>query len=165
MINDDKIHVPWNKGVKGSVKPNSGSFKQGHVPWNKGIKGSVKPNSGSFKKGNRPKNYKPVGSERIVDGFRVIKVKDPNVWTHKGRCVWQQHHGPIPKDHVVVRLDGDKLNDNIDNLRLVHKSVLPVLNKKFSHILKDKDLMNTCINLSELLIELNKKVKKKKPSR
>jgi hypothetical protein len=26
---------PWNKGIKGRMKPNSGSFKKGLVPWNK----------------------------------------------------------------------------------------------------------------------------------
>jgi hypothetical protein len=31
-------------------------FKKGQIPWNKGKKGSVKPNSGSFKKGI---NYSP----------------------------------------------------------------------------------------------------------
>lgn len=31
-------------------------FKKGTVPWNKGTKGLVKPNSGSFKKGNKPWN-------------------------------------------------------------------------------------------------------------
>ncbi len=30
-----KDYTPWNKGTKGLVKPNSGSFKTGHVPWSK----------------------------------------------------------------------------------------------------------------------------------
>lgn len=29
-------------------------FKKGQIPWNKGTKGLIKPNSGSFKKGKRP---------------------------------------------------------------------------------------------------------------
>ena len=29
------LWVAWNKGIKGSIKPNSGSFKKGLVPWNK----------------------------------------------------------------------------------------------------------------------------------
>ena len=28
--------VPWNKGTKGIMKPNSGSFKKGSIPWMKG---------------------------------------------------------------------------------------------------------------------------------
>lgn len=27
----------WNKGTKGVIKPNSGSFTKGQIPWNKGI--------------------------------------------------------------------------------------------------------------------------------
>ena len=49
-----KGHVPHNKGTKGIIKPNSGSFKKGMIPHNKGTKGIIKPNSGSFKKGNIP---------------------------------------------------------------------------------------------------------------
>jgi len=30
---------------------NSGRFKKGNTPWNKGLKGSVKPNSGTITKG------------------------------------------------------------------------------------------------------------------
>ena len=41
----------WNKGIKGSVKPNRTSFKKGFTPWNKNKK--VQSNTGRthFKKG------------------------------------------------------------------------------------------------------------------
>ena len=31
-----KNHIPWNKGTKGLIKPNSGNFKKGFTPWNTG---------------------------------------------------------------------------------------------------------------------------------
>ncbi|MEK6829227.1 MAG: HNH endonuclease signature motif containing protein [Nanoarchaeota archaeon] len=35
-----KGHIPWNKGTKGLIKPNKGSFQKGRkvIPWNKGKK-------------------------------------------------------------------------------------------------------------------------------
>jgi hypothetical protein len=53
-------HKAWNKGIKGSVKPNRTSFKKGDVrlvgnkinlgrrAWNKETKGLIKANPGSF---------------------------------------------------------------------------------------------------------------------
>lgn len=35
---DNFQRTSWNKGTKGLIKPNSGSFKKGFVPWNKGKK-------------------------------------------------------------------------------------------------------------------------------
>ena len=46
-----KGDVPWIKGKRGVIKPNSGSFKKGNIPWHKNTKGIKKPNSTSFKKG------------------------------------------------------------------------------------------------------------------
>lgn len=31
-----KNNIPWNKGTKGLIKPNSGNFKKGFIPWNAG---------------------------------------------------------------------------------------------------------------------------------
>lgn len=162
FISFKKEYVPWNKGTKGICKKNSTSFKKGNIPWNKGTKGICKSNITSFKKGNIPHNYRPIGSERIVDGYKVIKIKDPSVWVYKAKYIWELNYGEIPKGHCIIRLDGNKLNDNIENLRIIKRSVLAILNKKFSYILKDKELMATCINLSELIFELNNKTKKQK---
>lgn len=53
--------IPWIKGKKLSeVKPD-------YVVWNKGIKGSVKPNSGSFKKGQPSHNKKQFTEIQIQD--------------------------------------------------------------------------------------------------
>lgn len=32
-------YIAWNKGIKGSIKPNITSFKKGQTAWNKGTKG------------------------------------------------------------------------------------------------------------------------------
>lgn len=98
----------------GNHKLNSGldgRFKKGNKSFNKGLKqteymspeGIERSKATRFTKGHSPINYKPVGSERInVDGYIEVKVKDPNIWVHKQRVIWESVHGEIPKNHVVV---------------------------------------------------------------
>jgi len=52
-------YIPWNKGKKGTTKPNSGNFKKNQIPWNKGkesywLKGELNPN---WKGGITPLNH------------------------------------------------------------------------------------------------------------
>ena len=117
----------------------TGRFEKGHVPANKGKKwndyvskeGQLNSLKTTFKKGHVPANHKPVGYERInVDGYIEIKVKEPNVFRLKHRVVYEQHHGKIPSDMNVIFADGNKLNLDIDNLILVKKSELLIMNKR-----------------------------------
>lgn len=38
------------------------------------------------------------------------------------RVVWEFHNGPIPKGYSVHHIDGDKRNNNIENLELLRQS-------------------------------------------
>lgn len=106
-------------------------FAAGYKPWNKGKKGIC--NGGQktqFKKGQKPHNYKPVGSERVnSDGYVDIKIADPNKWRAKHQLLWEKENGPMPKGHVIIFGDGDRRNFQSDNLILVSKSQLAILNK------------------------------------
>ncbi|MGL5569105.1 MAG: HNH endonuclease signature motif containing protein, partial [Cetobacterium sp.] len=103
----------------------TGRFEKGKIPFNKGTKGLMKPNKTSFKKGDIPKNYRSIGSERITkDGYIEVKVADPNKWELKQRLVWESHNGKIKKGNAILFADGNKLNTNIDNLRLVSRRQL-----------------------------------------
>lgn len=110
----------------------TGRFEKGHIPPNKGKKGVCAPGCEKthFKKGNLPENTKPIGYERITkDGYVEVKVKmrpsrvDCNDnFVAKHRLIWEQLHGPIPDDCVVIFKDGDKQNFDPDNLALVTKA-------------------------------------------
>ena len=126
--------------VKSSIKRyrlntgRTGHWEKGQKAWNKG-----KPMSKEqykkcaptmFKKGQIPKQYRPVGSERInVDGYIEIKVSDPKKWKLKHRVVWEHHNGEIPKGNMIVFLDGNKLNCDISNLKMISNAELLVMNK------------------------------------
>lgn len=109
----------------------TGQFEKGHTPINKGKKFPNMPkNSGQFKKGSKPPNYVPVGTiTQTTDGYPKIKVADPNVWELLHRKTWIEHHGPIPKGHSIVFLDGDKTNYDITNLACLSKNEVARMNQ------------------------------------
>ena len=155
--------------IKGAITRNklntgrTGRFEKGHATWNKGTKGLTKANVTSFKKGQKSHNYKPVGSERITkDGYCEIKVSDTGRrWRPKHVLIYEKHHGKVPKGSAVIFLDGDKRNFDIDNLYLVTRSQLAMLNKN-SLIQKDAELTKTAINVVDLMKKISTIEKKDK---
>lgn len=112
----------------------SGCFVKGHSPANKGTKGLMGSNAGSFKKNNRPHNYLTIGSEAMMkDGYIKIKVAEPNKWELKHRVVWEQHHGQIPKGGVIKFIDDDRQNCAIENLILISQQENAVINRYYAN--------------------------------
>ena len=150
------------KNAIGRYKLNTGfngRFKKGNVPHNKGKKGLYYKGCEKtwFKKGQVSINHKPVGSERIdVDGYTLIKVSEPNVWKLKHRVVWEKANGPIPKNYTVIFLDGDKSNTDINNLALVSRNELLIINQR-GLLKKDKELSKVGINIAKLQSKINKR--------
>ena len=133
-------NTAWGAKVKKSAEymltPASGriiepsipnQFKPGHTPHNKGkqmdaeIYEKVAPTM--FKKGNKPYNTKPVGTINIrLDTqrrpYQYIKIKDSH-WELLQRYVWTQANGEIPRGSVVIFLDGNYLNCELTNLKVI----------------------------------------------
>ena len=116
----------------------TGQFKKGNVAHNKGKKqieymsqeAIERTKETRFKIGNKPKNYRPVGSERITkDGYIEVKVADPNKWETKNKIIYKQYFGDIPKGHKVIYADGNKLNNDINNLILVSDNEELIMNR------------------------------------
>ena len=98
-----------------------GRFVKGIAPWNKGTKGIMKSNVTSFKKGNKPINWKPVGTilkrTHKRDGERnSIKIAEPSKWEEYAKYLWKKEYGFLLKGDVVHHINGNKLNDKIENL-------------------------------------------------
>lgn len=138
----ENLTVAQMKSYKNNKKISSGLtgyYPKGHVPINKGTKGmfNVGGNSTSFKKGQQPINTDPIGTEKTLsDGYTYIKVnnqtkvKKQDNWQKKHCAVWEEQNGPIPEGNVVIFLDGDRGNFDINNLALVTRAQLLIMNQR-----------------------------------
>ncbi len=136
-----------NNGLKGGVNTR---FKKGQAPFNKGKKGVGGWKPTQFKKGHKPHNYKPIGTERInSDGYIDIKIADPNKWKAKHLLIWEEANGPVPEGYAVIFGDGNPRNFDLDNLVLVSRQQLLVMNRK-GLIQKDADLTRTGVIVADI---------------
>jgi hypothetical protein len=150
------------KSFMGNHKLNSGRtgrFESGHAPFNKGKTGIGGWEPTQFKKGCKSWNYKPVGSERInSDGYVDIKIADPNKWRPKHLLIWEAENAPVPKGHVVIFGDGNRLNLELDNLILVSRKELAILNKnRLIHC--SAELTRSGILIADIYLKYNERNK------
>jgi len=89
--------------------------------WNRGKK------TGPRKKENR--NSLPLFSETVFRDVVHVKTKRGH-WEPKHRFIWEKENGPIPHNHVLIFKDGDKNNISLENLMLVSRRELAIINKK-----------------------------------
>ena len=135
----------------------TGRYEKGNVPFNKNTKGLTGPNKTSFKKGQKPINHRPIGSERItVDGYIEVKTSEPSKWEPTHTLIYEKYKGKIPEDHAIVFADGNKQNLDINNLILVSRHQLLIMNKK-KLIKDDADLTKTGAILANVLVKINER--------
>lgn len=155
-----------NNGLKCGI---NAFFPKGHIPFNKGKKGLVLGGvETQFKKGEMPHNYMPVGSERVrtprtnrisIGDYIDVKIADPNQWQAKHIFIWKQHNGPVPKGHTVIFGDGDNRNFDLNNLILVSRRQLAILNKN-RLIQNDADLTRTAVILADISLKIGERKNK-----
>ena len=163
---NDKFEYDFSEEqIKGMMYRNKlttgtgGYFKKGSTPWNKGLKGYMGANKTSFKKGTIPPNQVPIGTESITKGGYIkVKVGEPNKWKLKQRYIYEQHYGEIPKDYNVIFADRNIQNFDINNLVLVSKAEMLILNKN-KLIFEDKELTKVGINIAKVIDKTKKRSK------
>ena len=118
---------------------------------------------------NRPL---PIGTERWSDYYQcaIVKVRNVSVsgikdkrerdrlrnsqWMLKQNWVWEQTHGqPVPKDQVVVFLDGDRTNYAPENLHAERLNVIGTIEKMRMHS-EDAEIYKTALIGGELYYAL-----------
>lgn len=143
----------------------TGRYEKGSIPFYKGKKMppeiAWKSERTRFHKGDRPHNWRPVGSERLnVEGYLEIKTGDHKRWRYKHRVVWEAVNGPIPPGHVLIFKDGNKLNTDIDNLKLITKAENIRINQM--QIKRDSaEITEVAVSLARLKTELYRRKKGK----
>ena len=87
-----------------------------------------------------------------------IKVKDPNKWELKHRLIYKQHYGEIPKGHNVIFADRNIQNFDINNLVLVSKAEMLILNNN-KLIFEDEELTKVGVNIAKVIDKTKKRSK------
>jgi hypothetical protein len=118
----------WREKSNANLSKNTSTrFKKGHVPWTAGKKGIRMSKGTEFKKGSMPHNTLPVGSIKLdKDGYQYVKIADApgkksNRWKALHHVIWEQHHGPLPKNHIVIFRDKNQNNMLIENLECISR--------------------------------------------
>lgn len=103
-----------------------------------------KPNRTSFRPGHTSSTARPLGATRIdtktgeilVRTNRGTRYQDPdgrtravNYFRPRRLIVWEALNGPVPRGHVVIRLDDDPTRDDPDALMLIGRGDLARLNQ------------------------------------
>lgn len=101
-----KVHHKLKSGYNNHFKP-------GTVPWNKGTKGVMKANSGSFKPSK-------IGQTNIHDGYKIIKTLQ-GWQQYSRYMYEKYHDCKLTSDERINYLDGDKSNFAKENLIKVTK--------------------------------------------
>ena len=163
---NDKFEYKFSEEqIKGMMHRNKlttgtgGYFKKGSTPWNKGLKGYMGANKTSFKKGTIPPNQVPIGTESITKGGYIkVKVGEPNKWKLKQRYIYEQHYGEIPNNYNVIFADKNIRNFDINNLVLVSKAEMLILNNN-KLIFEDKELTKVGVNIAKVIDKAKKRSK------
>ena len=125
---------------------------KGIEPWNKNLKIG----------NSRIHNLKNVGDEYISsNGFTMMKLDNPTRWVQKHRYLYEQTFGEIPKDKVLIFLDGNKQNLNLDNLKCITRKQLIKMNQN-GLFYDNAELTEAGSELANLMLKINEVSKNKK---
>ncbi len=132
--------------------------------WNKGTKGVMKANSGSYAPGCTPINANALRTERLnADGYVEIKVPEKNPhngqktrYKLKHRWLWEQANGPIPDSHALMFIDADRRNCALSNLELIPRAELMALTQ-LEYAKAPEAMRPTIRTLAKLQLASNRK--------
>lgn len=103
--------------------------------------------------GGKPRQ--PVGYEREVKGYLIVKVADEATvpqskdnWKLKHVHVWEQHNGPLPEGWTVFFADRDTRNFDPDNLVALPRKYIARLNIGYEW--HDRETLEAAINCVRL---------------
>lgn len=143
-------------------------FKKGQKSYNKGMKQSEymsrdaieRCSATRFKPGSVPKNTMPIGTVvKDRDGYIVVKIdnvkkpKNKQVnWIHLHKLLYKFYYGDIPNGYCVFFKNGDINDYSKENLGLISRKELSVMNKK-SRINANAEITESYLALTKLEIK------------
>ena len=95
--------------------------------------------SSNFVDSNAPKS----------NALPVAPNTKPNVFESKHRWIWEQHHGKIPDNHVLVFKNMNKQDCRLENLMLISRAELVRLNQSYRK-LATPETNETCVLMAKI---------------
>lgn len=126
------LFVKGNTLAKGNP-PNKTAFPQGHTPWNKGNRGIHLSPRTEFKHGQPSNNVLPlwtITQRRCKNNRQRHFIKTPARWVEYAKWLWIDSYGSLISGDVVHHLNGDSLDDTINNLIALPRTDHPVYHNK-----------------------------------
>jgi hypothetical protein len=98
---------------------------------NQHAKGNPK-NRTTWNKGDTAMDKHPQwkGGVQHIRNDCVYVTVAPNVRVRRPLLVYESVYGKLPKGYIIIHKDGDRYNDDIDNLEAITRAELLVRNRK-----------------------------------
>ena len=92
------------------------------------------------------------------NGYKQITINGVREYEH--RIVWREHYGEIPKDYHVHHINGNKLDNRIENLTLISQKEHCYYHAKDNNLgirsIGKEPVNKTSIEIRQKIIELRK---------
>ena len=158
---------------KYNLKSNrTGRFPKGHTPWTKGKKKTDFMTAEQIENQNTKRieavsgenndRYKPIGSKYVSKRGDVIVKIGENTWEREHIVVWEKVHGKLKDGEKIIHLDGNRLNNDIDNLAIITNHELKQVYIVMG-LTDNAELNETILNIAKLNTQIRNKEEKWKP--
>lgn len=140
--------------LKGQPAHNKGKTWDEYMP----KEAQAKAKCGQFKKGNKPYNWSPIGNISVRtdtrgNKYHFIKVQDKhgckNYMLYSRYVYEKAHNVKLKDDEHILHLDGNSLNDDIDNLMVVSMGEKCILNGVY-YCIDDAELRKSIIYMARI---------------
>lgn len=104
--------------------------------------------------------HSKVGDETVMGLYEYVKVAEHGsfykAWKRKQVVVWERIHGPVPKGHCVIFLNGNRRDYSTDNLACVSNAILGKMKngKGKSLYSENGEVTRTALKVCELDLKL-----------
>jgi hypothetical protein len=92
------------------------------------------------------------------DGYKWVKIAEPNKWRQKHRLLWESENGHIPAGGAVIFADGDRMNITLDNLLQITKGQLAIMNKR-KLISPDREATKAGAAVAAAILKIEERIK------
>ncbi|MCF6216828.1 MAG: HNH endonuclease [Emcibacter sp.] len=148
----------------------TGQYSKGSIPANKGKKMPFNANCArtQFKKGHlggiAKEIIKPIGAEVVrADGYVYRKINNDLPFHKRWRAVhimlWEELNGPVPDEHCLKCLDGERTNTDPNNWTCIPRALLPRLAGNWDATAYDDapaELKHTILTVAKLNYEIKR---------